>query len=80
MSMVHLSSLLGFTHSVEYWEAFCEEWSFLEEIEDLPEFNEQELDWKEVLFRDRLDIILLLILNVVFFIGAYVAFLRYDAR
>ncbi|MBT4484675.1 MAG: ABC transporter permease subunit, partial [Candidatus Latescibacteria bacterium] len=64
----------------EYWETVCEEWSFLEEMGDLPEFSERELNWKEIFVRDRIDVILLLVLNVVFFLGAYVAFLRYDVR
>ena len=71
--------LLGDTIE-EYWEAFRAEWSTMEDWEDLPTFRERTLSWKEVLERDKLDLLLLLVLNVVFFMGAYAAFLRYDVR
>lgn len=64
----------------EYWESVREEWNDIEDWEDLPTFKERTLNWKEVFERDKLDLLLLLVLNVLFFMGAYAAFLRYDVR
>lgn len=64
----------------EYWELVREEWDAIEDWEDLPTFKERTLNWKEVFERDKLDLLLLLVLNVLFFMGAYAAFLRYDVR
>jgi len=64
----------------EYWERFREDWFFIETMEDLPEFEEPAVGWREALVLNRAGLILLVVLNIVFFAGAYVSFLGYDVR
>jgi len=52
-----------------------------EEGRDRPRFSYQRTSWREVLGRGGLNNLLILVLfNILIFSGAYVAFLRYDAR
>jgi ABC-type transport system involved in multi-copper enzyme maturation permease subunit len=45
---------------------------------DLPVFAPGRGGWSEVLADSQVDLIILLVLNVVFFLGSYLGFLRYD--
>jgi hypothetical protein len=56
-------------------------WEYMNAEENGPAFSYQRSSCREVLGQGSLSNYLILILfNVLFFTGAYVAFLRYDAR
>jgi len=50
------------------------------EFGNLPSFSEKPIPLVDAVRSGMLDVVLLILFNFVFFIGAYVAFLRYDVR
>jgi hypothetical protein len=50
------------------------------DISDLPKFREQREEVKSSLKRAGVDVLILVILNFIFFLGGYASFLRYDVR
>ena len=64
-------------HLLNAWHPICISQKPVD-FNTIPKFEERELPLGRSLQRASLDIGLLLLFNVVFFMGAYLSFLRYD--
>lgn len=50
------------------------------DVKTLPEFNYKFIQFEETLRKSLIDILLLIIYNLIFFVGSYFSFVRYDVR
>ena len=50
------------------------------DVAQIPKFQERKTDWRQGLVSAAVPLTILILYNGLFFLGAYIAFLRYDIR
>jgi hypothetical protein len=50
------------------------------DVVQIPKFQERKTDWRQGLVSAAVPLTILILYNGLFFLGAYIAFLRYDIR
>ena len=82
MLLMYRENLAKYTKdkNIEFIKIYAKDRSSTCDLSDYPEFRYAELSFNERIKNIFIDILILVVLSIIFFMGAYLSFLRYDVR